>query len=108
MSKSTSTSWYIGAWVVALIALWVAYLTGYPTTASTSVNPLTAIAWGAFRARIHNLGAARSMKAERVVLETGIHQEEAIGLYRRAGFTAVDCFDEYVGTPTSVCFEKAL
>src|SRR6476660_3397890 len=46
---------------------------------------------------------ARSMGAERLVLETGIYQDEAIGLYRAAGFRAVDCFDEYVGVPTSVC-----
>ena len=56
----------------------------------------------------HLESAARAMGAERLVLETGIYQEEAIGLYRGAGFDAVDCFDEYVGVPTSVCFEKAL
>jgi ribosomal protein S18 acetylase RimI-like enzyme len=52
--------------------------------------------------------AARSMGAERLVLETGIYQQEAIGLYRGAGFKAIDCFDEYAGVPTSVCFEKPL
>jgi hypothetical protein len=41
-------------------------------------------------------------------LETGIHQEEAIGLYTGAGFKTVDCFDEYAGVPTSACFEKPL
>ena len=51
---------------------------------------------------------ARTMEAERLVLETGIYQEEAIGLYRAAGFTTIECFDEYAGTPTSVCFEKPL
>jgi GNAT superfamily N-acetyltransferase len=56
----------------------------------------------------HLEGAARTMGAERLVLETGIHQEEAIGLYRKAGFNTIDCFDEYLGVPTSVCFEKAL
>ena len=56
----------------------------------------------------HLESSARSMGAERLVLETGIYQEEAIGLYRAAGFRAVDCFDEYAGVPTSVCFEKAL
>jgi GNAT superfamily N-acetyltransferase len=52
--------------------------------------------------------AARSMGAERLVLETGVYQEEAIGLYTRAGFKTIDCFDEYAGVPTSVCFEKPL
>lgn len=56
----------------------------------------------------HLESEARTMGAERLVLETGIHQQEAIGLYRRAGFIAIDCFDEYVGVPTSVCFEKTL
>lgn len=51
---------------------------------------------------------ARSMGAERLVLETGIHQDEAIALYRKAGFSVIDCFEEYVGVPTSVCFEKTL
>ena len=46
MSKSTSTRWYIGAWVVALIALLIAFTTGHSATASTSVSPLTAVAWG--------------------------------------------------------------
>jgi GNAT superfamily N-acetyltransferase len=56
----------------------------------------------------HLENTARAMGAERLVLETGIYQEEAIGLYRGAGFKAVDCFDEYAGVPTSVCFEKPL
>jgi GNAT superfamily N-acetyltransferase len=56
----------------------------------------------------HLENTARTLGAERLVLETGIYQEEAIGLYRGAGFKAVDCFDEYVGVPTSVCFEKPL
>jgi GNAT superfamily N-acetyltransferase len=56
----------------------------------------------------HLESTARTMGAERLVLETGIHQEEAIGLYRMAGFKIVDCFDEYAGIPTSVCFEKIL
>jgi len=56
----------------------------------------------------HLENEARTMGAKRLVLETGIYQEEAIGLYRAAGFSAVECFDEYVGTPTSVCFAKEL
>ena len=52
--------------------------------------------------------AARAMGAHRLVLETGIYQDEAIGLYRSVGFGPIDCFDEYFGVPTSLCFEKAL
>jgi GNAT superfamily N-acetyltransferase len=53
-------------------------------------------------------GDARAMGVSRLVLETGIHQAEAIGLYRRAGFMPVDCWGEYADAPTSVCFEKRI
>jgi putative acetyltransferase len=53
-------------------------------------------------------GDARAMGVNRLVLETGIHQAEAIGLYRRAGFMPVDCWGEYANAPTSVCFEKTI
>jgi putative acetyltransferase len=51
---------------------------------------------------------ARALGARRLVLETGVYQEEAIGLYRRAGFSQIDCFGEYQDVPTSVCFEKVI
>jgi putative acetyltransferase len=56
----------------------------------------------------HLESAARELGAHRLVLETGIHQAEAIRLYRRAGFTPVRCWGEYAGTLTSVCFEKEI
>jgi GNAT superfamily N-acetyltransferase len=52
--------------------------------------------------------SARAFGVERLVLETGVHQHAAIGLYSRAGFTRVDCWGEYAAAPTSVCFEKNL
>ena len=52
--------------------------------------------------------AARELGATRAVLETGVYQDEAIGLYRRAGYTEVDCWGEYASSPTSVCFEKTI
>src|SRR5258706_3253979 len=52
--------------------------------------------------------AARELGARRAVLETGVYQDEAIGLYRRAGYTEVDCWGEYASSPTSVCFEKTI
>jgi putative acetyltransferase len=52
--------------------------------------------------------AARHLRVERLVLETGVHQEAAISLYRRTGFTQIDCWGEYASAPTSVCFEKNL
>lgn len=56
----------------------------------------------------HLEAAGRELGATRSVLETGIYQDEAIGLYRRAGYTEVDCWGEYASSPTSVCFEKTI
>jgi putative acetyltransferase len=52
--------------------------------------------------------AAKQLGVHRLVLETGVHQEAAISLYRRAGFTQIDCWGEYASSPTSICFEKNL
>jgi putative acetyltransferase len=52
--------------------------------------------------------SASALGARRLVLETGIYQDEAIGLYRRVGFTQIDCFGEYAQVPTSICFEKTI
>ncbi len=53
-------------------------------------------------------GAGRELGARRAVLETGVYQDEAIGLYRRAGYREVECWGEYTTSPTSVCYEKAI
>ncbi|HEY0830578.1 MAG TPA: GNAT family N-acetyltransferase [Candidatus Dormibacteraeota bacterium] len=52
--------------------------------------------------------AGSGLGARRAVLETGIYQDEAIGLYRQAGYTQVACWGEYTTSPTSVCYEKAI
>ena len=52
--------------------------------------------------------AARQLGAQRLVLETGVHQAAALTLYRRAGFTQIGCWGEYASSPTSICFEKIL
>ncbi len=39
-------------------------------------------------------------------LETGIHNGEALALYRRAGFTERDAFGDYASDPLSVFMEK--
>jgi putative acetyltransferase len=52
--------------------------------------------------------AARHLGVQRLVLETGIYQEAAIALYRRAGYRQVDCWGEYASSPSSICYEKAL
>jgi len=56
----------------------------------------------------HLEAAGRAMGIHRLVLETGIYQAEAIGLYRRAGFHPARCWGEYEGVLTSVCFEKEI
>ena len=56
----------------------------------------------------HLEGAGRKLGARRAVLETGVYQDEAIGLYLRAGYSKVDCWGEYAGSPTSVCYEKEI
>jgi putative acetyltransferase len=56
----------------------------------------------------HLEAAALTLGARRMVLETGIHQTEAIGLYERVGFRPIECFGEYASSPTSVCYEKTI
>jgi GNAT superfamily N-acetyltransferase len=56
----------------------------------------------------HLEAAARELGAARAVLETGVYQDEAIGLYRRAGYVEVACWGEYATSATSVCFEKMI
>jgi GNAT superfamily N-acetyltransferase len=51
---------------------------------------------------------ARDLGATRLVLETGVRQQEALGLYESAGFTRIDPCGEYVDSPLSVCFGKDL
>ena len=64
---------------------------------------------GLGRAVLHALELhARGLGVRRLVLETGVHQREAIALYRGAGFTEVECWGEYAASPSSLCFEKAL
>jgi ribosomal protein S18 acetylase RimI-like enzyme len=48
------------------------------------------------------------MGVQHLVLETGVHQVAAIALYRRAGFTPINCWGEYASSPTSICFRKDL
>lgn len=51
---------------------------------------------------------ARKVGVMRLVLETGTRQAEALGLYARAGFRAIQPFGEYVDSPLSVCLAKSL
>ena len=51
---------------------------------------------------------AARLGARELVLETGVRQEEAIRLYRRAGFEEIPAYGEYVDSPLSVCMRKLL
>lgn len=42
------------------------------------------------------------------ILETGIKQPEAIGLYKKNGYTQIPNYGQYEGVESSVCFEKIL
>lgn len=51
---------------------------------------------------------AARLRLSRLVLETGVLQPEAIGLYLAAGYDPVPNFGEYVGVADSRCFAKEL
>jgi putative acetyltransferase len=51
---------------------------------------------------------ARKEGLECVRLETGIHQPEALGLYRSAGYREREPFGDYAPDPLSVFMEKRL
>lgn len=58
---------------------------------------------------LHHLeSAAQELGLRCLVLETGVHQAEAIALYQRAGFRSIQCWGEYAGSSTSVCYEKSI
>ena len=45
---------------------------------------------------------------KRIRLETGNRQEEALGLYKAAGFASIPCWGPYATDPKSRCFELDL
>jgi putative acetyltransferase len=51
---------------------------------------------------------AIEMDYNRLILETGIKQKEAISLYTKANFILVPNYGQYAGIETSLCFEKIL
>ncbi len=56
----------------------------------------------------HLADYTRAHGVEVLRLETGIHQQEAIGLYERMGFHRIPPFGAYTDDPLSVFYEKAL
>jgi putative acetyltransferase len=51
---------------------------------------------------------ARRLGVQRLVLETGPRQPEAMTLYSRAGYVEIPLFGEYIGSEFSVCMAKDL
>lgn len=52
--------------------------------------------------------AARSRGWDRLVLETGERQPDAIRFYEREGYTRIPNFGHYVDSVISICYAKAL
>lgn len=51
---------------------------------------------------------ALALGNERIRLETGINQPEAIGLYESSGYARIPNYGPYIGEARSVSFEKTL
>lgn len=60
----------------------------------------------ALLAHLERLSQQRGFRILR--LETGVHQEEAVRLYERAGFSRCSAFGEYAEDGVSLCYEKKL
>ncbi len=52
--------------------------------------------------------AAGGLGLDRLVLETGLRQPEAVALYASSGWTRVSPYGEWADSPLSVCFGKDL
>jgi putative acetyltransferase len=51
---------------------------------------------------------AKELNADKLILETGKRQIEAIALYHKNHYKVIDNFGQYIGVENSVCFEKPL
>jgi putative acetyltransferase len=51
---------------------------------------------------------ARELSYRRCILETGLRQAEAIGLYKKCGYVYIPNYGQYTGVENSVCFEKKI
>jgi len=56
--------------------------------------------------RLESEGRARGW--DRLVLETGIEQPEAVRFYEREGYHPIPAFGYYVDSQLSLCYEKSL
>lgn len=51
---------------------------------------------------------ASELSYAKCILETGKKQPEAIGLYKKNGYTLIPNYGQYAGTENSLCFEKEI
>ena len=51
---------------------------------------------------------ARELSYATCLLETGVNQPEAVGLYGKNGYQVIPNYGQYAGVTTSICFEKDL
>ncbi len=51
---------------------------------------------------------ASELTYTKCILETGKKQPEAIGLYKKSGYTLIPNYGQYANVESSVCFEKRL
>jgi GNAT superfamily N-acetyltransferase len=51
---------------------------------------------------------AKELHYQRLILETGLKQPEAMSLYRAFGYTPIKCFGRHADDPDSRCFEKII
>jgi putative acetyltransferase len=49
---------------------------------------------------------AKELSYKKCILETGIRQVEAIGLYKKNNYKVIENYGQYTGVKDSVCFEK--
>ena len=51
---------------------------------------------------------AEELSYEKCILETGVKQPEAIGLYKKNNYKLIPNYGQYAGVENSRCFQKAL
>lgn len=51
---------------------------------------------------------AKELNFSECVLETGLKQPEAIGLYQKSGYEKISNYGQYEGVENSVCMKKAI
>jgi putative acetyltransferase len=51
---------------------------------------------------------AKELDAEKLVLEAGKRQTEAVALYHKNNYQITENFGQYIGVENSICFEKLL